>query len=154
MTISGIMEVADNLEGTSVKLTPEQLRARRARSIAIALALGAFVLVIFAATIVRLGSGALTMRPVAARATVGQSDYNASQPTVGIYFEKINCFRFNTQTMQPGETRDMAVVFYVDPKLADDSEQGRFSTITLSYTAREPDAPVNESAVPGKSGSI
>ena len=68
MTMSGIMEVADNLEGTSIKLTPEQLRARRARSIAIALALGAFVLVIFAVTIVRLGSGALTgpdyMRPV------------------------------------------------------------------------------------------
>jgi hypothetical protein len=38
MTMSGIMEVADNPEGTSIKLTPEQLRARRARSIAISLA--------------------------------------------------------------------------------------------------------------------
>jgi cytochrome c oxidase assembly protein subunit 11 len=59
--------------------------------------------------------------------------------------------------MQPGETRDMAVVFYVDPKLADDSEQDRVSTITLSYTfypAREPEAPVNESAVLGKSRGI
>jgi hypothetical protein len=68
MMMSEIMEVADNPERTSIKLTPEQLRARRARSIAIALALGAFVLVIFAVTIVRLGPGALTgpdyMRPV------------------------------------------------------------------------------------------
>ena len=68
MTMSEIMEVADNPEGTSIKLTQEQLRARRARSIAIALALGAFVLVIFAVTMVRLGSGVLTgpdyMRPV------------------------------------------------------------------------------------------
>ena len=68
MTMSGITEVADNPEGTRIKLTPEQLGARRARSIAIALALGAFVLVIFAVTIVRLGSGALAgpdyMRPV------------------------------------------------------------------------------------------
>jgi hypothetical protein len=51
-----------------IRLTPEQLRARRSRSIAIALALGAFVAVIFAVTIVRLGSNALsvpdTMRPV------------------------------------------------------------------------------------------
>jgi hypothetical protein len=51
-----------------IKLTREQLRARRARSVAIALALGAFVIVIFAVTIVRLGSSALnspdTMRPV------------------------------------------------------------------------------------------
>jgi hypothetical protein len=51
-----------------IRLTEQQLRARRSRSLAIALALGAFVLVIFAVTIVRLGSGVLTgpdyMRPV------------------------------------------------------------------------------------------
>jgi hypothetical protein len=68
MTMSGMMEVADNPEGTSIKLTPEQVRARRARSIAIALALAVFALVVYAVTIVRLGSAALTgpdyMRPV------------------------------------------------------------------------------------------
>jgi hypothetical protein len=67
MTISKIIEVVDNAEGAGIKLTPEQLYARRARSVAIALALGAFVLVIFAVTIVRLGSGVLAgpdyMRP-------------------------------------------------------------------------------------------
>jgi hypothetical protein len=51
-----------------IKLTEQQLRARRARSLAIALALGAFVLLIFAVTMVKLGSGALSgddyMRPV------------------------------------------------------------------------------------------
>ena len=53
-------------------------------------------------------------------------------------------------------TMDMAVVFYVDPKLADDSEQDRVRTITLYtfYPAREPEVPVNESAVLGKSGGI
>ena len=68
MTMREIMEVANNPKGIRIKLTPEQLCARRARSIAIALVLGAFVLVIFAVTIVRLGSGALAgpdyMRPV------------------------------------------------------------------------------------------
>ena len=48
---------------TGIRLTPEQLRARRARSIAIALALGAFVVVVFLVTLVRLGSGVLT-RPM------------------------------------------------------------------------------------------
>ncbi len=43
-----------------VRLTEQQLRARRARSIAIALALGAFVIVIFLVTIVRLGGNVLT----------------------------------------------------------------------------------------------
>jgi cytochrome c oxidase assembly protein subunit 11 len=91
------------------------------------------------------------------RVTVGQAGYNVSPPTVGIYFEKINCFCFTTQTMQPGETRDMAVVFYVDPKLAKDSDQDQTSTITLSYTfypVRESDEPVAASATPDKSGRI
>jgi cytochrome c oxidase assembly protein subunit 11 len=96
----------------------------------------------------------------AARVTVGQAGYNVSPPTVGIYFEKINCFCFTTQTLKPGETRDMAVVFYVDPKLANDSEEDKVSTITLSYTfypVREPQPPAKplaESAVPGQSGRI
>ena len=59
----------------------------------------------------------------AARVTAGQAGYNVSPPTAGIYFTKINCFCFTEQTMKPGENRDMAVVFYVDPKLAEDSEQ-------------------------------
>jgi hypothetical protein len=53
---------------SGIKLTEQQLRARRARSIAIALALGAFVIVIFAVTMVKLSSGTLSggdyMRPV------------------------------------------------------------------------------------------
>ena len=48
---------------TSVRLTEEQLRARRTRSIAIALALGAFVVLVFVVTLVRLRSGVLT-RPM------------------------------------------------------------------------------------------
>ena len=93
----------------------------------------------------------------AARVTAGQAGYNVSPPTVGSYFTKINCFCFTEQTMQPGEKRDMAVVFYVDPKLAKDSDQDEVSTITLSYTfypVREPEEPVAEGAAPEKSGRI
>jgi len=80
-----------------------------------------------------------------ARETVGQASYNVSPPTVGSYFSKLNCFCFTEQRMKPGETRDMAVVFYVDPALAKDSEQDGLNTITLSYTffaVREPTKPV------------
>lgn len=45
---------------TGIRLTEQQLRARRARSVAIALALGAFVVLIFLVTLVRLGSGVQT----------------------------------------------------------------------------------------------
>ena len=39
----------------------------------------------------------------------------SSPPQVGAYFNKINCFCFTEQTLKAGETREMAVVFYVDP---------------------------------------
>lgn len=104
---------------------------------------------------------------LAARVTAGQAGYNVSPPTVGAYFTKINCFCFTEQTMQSGEKRDMAVVFYVDPKLAEDSEQDKLNLITLSYTfypVQPPPSPpphagegwkgAAESAAPAKSGRI
>jgi cytochrome c oxidase assembly protein subunit 11 len=89
------------------------------------------------------------VRNESARPTTGQAGYNVTPPTVGAYFEKINCFCFTQQTLQPGEKRDMAVVFYVDAKLAQDAEQNAVNNITLSYTffpVRVPDRPVAESA--------
>jgi cytochrome c oxidase assembly protein subunit 11 len=69
-----------------------------------------------------------------ARSTTGQAAYNVAPLTVGSYFQKINCFCFTEQTMAPGEKRQMPVVFYVDPKLAADSENDGLNSITLSYT--------------------
>ena len=97
------------------------------------------------------------VRNESARATTGQAGYNVTPPTVGAYFEKINCFCFTQQTLQPGEKRDMAVVFYVDAKLAKDAEQNDVNNITLSYTffpVRAPDRPVAESANSDQSGHI
>ena len=69
-----------------------------------------------------------------ARETVGQATYNVTPSTVGGYFAKINCFCFTEQHLKAGETRDMAVVFYVDPSLAKDPDSADLNTITLSYT--------------------
>ena len=77
----------------------------------------------------------------AARTITAQASYNVTPTTVGAYFDKINCFCFTQQTMKPGETREMTVVFYVDPKIVDDRDQDPLNTITLSYTFyRLPDA--------------
>jgi cytochrome c oxidase assembly protein subunit 11 len=70
----------------------------------------------------------------AAREIAAQAAYNVSPPTVGAYFTKINCFCFTKQTMKPGETREMTVVFYVDPSIVKDHDQDYLNTITLSYT--------------------
>ena len=70
----------------------------------------------------------------AARTITALASYNVSPPQVGAYFDKINCFCFTQQTMKPGETREMTVVFYVDPEIAKDRDQDALNTITLSYT--------------------
>jgi cytochrome c oxidase assembly protein subunit 11 len=75
-----------------------------------------------------------TVTNQSARTTIGQAAYNVAPLTVGSYFQKINCFCFTEQTMAPGEKREMPVVFYVDPKLAADSDNDGLNTITLSYT--------------------
>jgi cytochrome c oxidase assembly protein subunit 11 len=93
----------------------------------------------------------------AARAIVAQAGYNVSPPQVGLYFQKINCFCFTEQRMKASETREMTVVFYVDPKIMQDSDQDDLNTITLSYTfypVREPDKPVAVSEKPARSGKI
>ena len=71
---------------------------------------------------------------LAARETVGQAAYNVAPSTTGAYFQKINCFCFTEQRLGPGERREMAVVFYVDPALAKDAELDDLNTITLSYS--------------------
>ena len=92
-----------------------------------------------------------------ARVTEAQAAYNVSPPQVGAYFTKINCFCFTQQRLKPGEKRQMAVVFYVDPSIAKDSDQDDLNTITLSYTfypipVTEPTRPAGnaELAAPGR----
>jgi cytochrome c oxidase assembly protein subunit 11 len=96
-----------------------------------------------------------TVTNLAARETAGQAAYNVSPPTVGAYFSKINCFCFTEQRLKPGETREMPVVFFVDPELAKDGEQDGLTSITLSYTmypVRLPEAPrAQVSGPPGRS---
>jgi len=89
----------------------------------------------------------------AARTITAQASYNVSPPTVGAYFAKINCFCFTKQTMKAGESREMAVVFYVDPALANDSDQDRLNTITLSYTFFAVRDPQPLAQVPGRKSS-
>jgi cytochrome c oxidase assembly protein subunit 11 len=75
-----------------------------------------------------------TVTNESARETLGQAAYNVAPTTVGAYFSKINCFCFTEQRLKPGEKREMAVVFFVDPALTKDPDQDDLNTITLSYT--------------------
>ncbi len=78
------------------------------------------------------------------RSVAGSASYNVTPYGAGSFFNKIDCFCFQEQVLQPGERMQMPVTFYVDPELVNDKDAKYAKTITLSYTFYEIDLPVNE----------
>ena len=88
---------------------------------------------------VRIAPGARTQvayraTNLTARSTTGTAVFNITPVLASKYFSKIECFCFTEQTLKPGESVDMPVVFFVDPKIREDEATSHIDEITLSYT--------------------
>ncbi len=77
---------------------------------------------------------------------VARAVYNVTPYKIGSYFSKTECFCFQEEKLGPGESARMPVIFYVDPKMAEDPETRDVQTITLSYTFFEEEGVAPETA--------
>jgi cytochrome c oxidase assembly protein subunit 11 len=100
----------------------------------------------------RIGEQALAFykaENTGATTVTGTATFNVTPVQAGAYFSKIECFCFTEQTLQPGQSIDMPVTYFVDPDIVNDPDLKTVDTITLSYTFFAVDKePVKTSSAP------
>ena len=68
------------------------------------------------------------------RPVTGTAVFNVAPEAIGIHFNKVECFCFTEQRLEPGQSLDMPVSFYIDPAFVTDEDTKDLPELTLSYT--------------------
>ena len=86
---------------------------------------------------VRVGESALayyTATNISSRPVTGVATYNVAPFKAASYFSELECFCFTEQTLEPGESIEMPVLFFVDPLIDEERRMDDITALTLSYT--------------------
>ena len=95
---------------------------------------------------VKIGETALAFFKASNRSSTpvsGTAIFNVAPELASRYFTKIECFCFKQQTLAAGQSVEMPVTFFIDPKIVEDEDTRSMSEITLSYTFYRADAPAS-----------
>ena len=68
------------------------------------------------------------------RRIVASAAYNIFPEVAAVYFNKIECFCFTEQVLEPGQTAELGLNFFIDPKIVEDRDARGITHITVSYT--------------------
>jgi cytochrome c oxidase assembly protein subunit 11 len=68
------------------------------------------------------------------RAVKGTATFNVFPEVAAVYFNKVQCFCFTEQVLEPGQSIEFPVSFFVDPEIVNDKDARKVTHITLSYT--------------------
>ena len=108
----------------------------------------------------KIGESALAhyeAKNVSTAKVTGTATFNVTPVAAGQYFNKLECFCFTEQTLEPGARADMPVTFFVDPEIVNDPEARNIQEITLSYTffpvKDEPEVASTEESAPRPDGT-
>jgi cytochrome c oxidase assembly protein subunit 11 len=107
---------------------------------------------------VRIGENALAFYKAtntSDRPVTGTAVFNVTPEAAGVHFVKVQCFCFTEQRLEPGQSVDMAVSFFVEPAFVEDEDTKGLSELTLSYTfyaAGEPRRKLGQTAASATGG--